>query len=120
MISSVPYVPPDTMKNVAATSGQSVSFAILFFAVEIVRVGMWAGSDNVLNFYPRPPKRSSLSLLLLSEFAFAEYRVRLGMQEKNALPQIIFSPVTPVLSYSLTPPIAFHPGFPGLTSPQPV
>jgi hypothetical protein len=31
----VPYVPPDTMKNVAATSGQSVSFAILFFAGEI-------------------------------------------------------------------------------------
>jgi hypothetical protein len=43
------------MKNVAATNGQSVSFAILFFAVEIACEGIWAGSDNVLNFYSRPP-----------------------------------------------------------------
>jgi hypothetical protein len=44
------------MKKVAATSGQSVSFATLFFAVEITWEGIWAGSDNVLNFYSRPPR----------------------------------------------------------------
>jgi hypothetical protein len=43
------------MKNVAATSGQSVSFAILFFAGEIAWEGICAGSDNVLNFFSRPP-----------------------------------------------------------------
>jgi hypothetical protein len=43
------------MKNVAATSGQSVSFAILFLAGEIAWEGAWAGSDNVLNFYSRSP-----------------------------------------------------------------
>src|SRR5580765_4281475 len=60
-ISSVPYVPPDTMKNVAATSGQSVSFAILFFAVEIAGEEIRAGRDEELNFYSCPPKRFSLS-----------------------------------------------------------
>jgi hypothetical protein len=44
------------MKNVAATSGHSVSFATLFLAFEIAWEGIWAGSDNVLNFYRRPPK----------------------------------------------------------------
>jgi hypothetical protein len=43
------------MKKVAATSGQSVSFATLFFVVEIVLEGIWAGSDIELNFYSRPP-----------------------------------------------------------------
>src|SRR5260370_8223950 len=52
-ICSVPYVPPDTMKNVAATRGQSVSLAILFFAWGIAGEGSWAGSDSVLNFYSR-------------------------------------------------------------------
>ncbi len=61
MISSVPYVPPDTMKNVAATSGQSVSFATLFFALEMVEEGICAGRDKELNFYSRPPKRFSLA-----------------------------------------------------------
>src|SRR6266478_4135586 len=56
MISSVPYVPPDTMKNVAATSGQSVSFAALFLVVGMTREGSWVGSDKELNFYSRPPK----------------------------------------------------------------
>src|SRR5271170_6566152 len=54
--SSVPYVPPETMKNVAATSGHSVILATLVFVLEIVREGSWAGRDNVLNFYRRPPK----------------------------------------------------------------
>jgi hypothetical protein len=39
------------MKKVAATSGQSVSFATLFFAEEIVWEGIRAGSDKVLNFF---------------------------------------------------------------------
>src|SRR5260370_42332553 len=61
MISSVPYVPPDTMKKVAATSGQSVSLAALFLGVGMAREGSWAGSDIELNFYSRPPKGISLS-----------------------------------------------------------
>jgi hypothetical protein len=56
-------VPPDTIKNVAATSGQSVSFAALFFAVGIAREGSWVGTDIELNFYSRLPKRISLSPL---------------------------------------------------------
>jgi hypothetical protein len=63
MISSVPYVPPETMKNVAATSGQSVSLAALFLAVGIAREGSWVGSDIELNFYSCPPKGNSLSPL---------------------------------------------------------
>jgi hypothetical protein len=51
------------MKNVAATSGQSVSFAALFFAVGIAREGGWVGSDKELNFYSRPPERNSLAPL---------------------------------------------------------
>jgi len=43
------------MKNVAATSGQSVSFAVLFFVVENTREEIWAGTDMLLNFYSRPP-----------------------------------------------------------------
>jgi len=39
MISSVPYVPPDTIKKVAATSGHSVSFAMDFLVVGITREG---------------------------------------------------------------------------------
>jgi len=51
------------MKNVAATSGQSVSFATGFFAIENAREGSWAGSDKELNFYYRPPMGNSLSPL---------------------------------------------------------
>jgi hypothetical protein len=43
------------MKNVAATNGQSVSFAVLFFGVENTWEGIWAGTDMLLNFYSRPP-----------------------------------------------------------------
>src|ERR1700683_4027512 len=42
------------MKNVAATSGHSVSLAVRF-AGEIARVGNWAGRDIVLNLLSRPP-----------------------------------------------------------------
>ena len=45
---------PDTMKNVAATSGQRVSFAVRLVG-EIARVGNWAGRDIVLNLLSRPP-----------------------------------------------------------------
>jgi hypothetical protein len=72
------------MKKVAATSGQSVSLAIRFFAVGIALEGYCAGSDKELNFYSRPPKRNSLAPLRLSEFAFAEYKSRLCLQEENA------------------------------------
>src|SRR6266849_5496722 len=105
MISSVPYVPPDTMKNVAATSGQSVSLAILFLAVGIAREGSWAGTDMLLNFYSRPPG-ATLPLDRLapfttcrvaaprfqSEFAFEEYNLHRCTQEKKCIPVKIFSP----------------------------
>jgi len=45
------------MKKVAATSGQSVSFADFFMDVEMVREGKWAGTDMLLNLYRCPPKR---------------------------------------------------------------
>ena len=44
------------MKNVAATNGQSVSFAALVFGLEITWEGIWAGTDMLLNFYDRPPQ----------------------------------------------------------------
>jgi hypothetical protein len=42
------------MKNVAATSGHSVSLAERLVG-EIARVGNWAGRDTVLNLLSRPP-----------------------------------------------------------------
>jgi hypothetical protein len=48
------------MKNVAATNGQSVSFAVLFFGVESTWEGIWAGTDMLLNFYDRPPEAQSV------------------------------------------------------------
>src|ERR1700730_4713967 len=39
------------MKNVAATSGQSVSFATRVFLVETACAGYWVGRDRELNFY---------------------------------------------------------------------
>jgi len=46
------------MKKVAATSGQSVSFADFFLAAEMTREGKLAGTDMLLNLYRRPPKRA--------------------------------------------------------------
>jgi len=43
------------MKNVAATNGQSVSFAALFFGMESTWEGIWAGTDMLLNLYSRSP-----------------------------------------------------------------
>jgi hypothetical protein len=48
-------VPPETIKNVAATSGQRVSFATLFLEMGIADAGYCAGSDKELNLYRRPP-----------------------------------------------------------------
>jgi len=47
------------MKKVAATSGQSVSFAVFFIDVEMEWEGKWAGTDMLLNLYRCPPKRIS-------------------------------------------------------------
>jgi len=49
------------MKNVAAMSGQSVNFAILFFGTGAAGKDAWAGNDAVLNFFSfallkRPPQ----------------------------------------------------------------
>ncbi|HVO58301.1 MAG TPA: hypothetical protein VMT51_11455 [Dongiaceae bacterium] len=83
------------MKNVAATSGHSVSFADFVFVAEMMREGSEAGSDTLLNFYRRPPERSSLSALrglvcwraeIRSELASEEYKVCLRTQQKNAIP----------------------------------
>src|SRR5271156_161865 len=92
MMSSVPYVPPDTIKNVAATSGHSVSFAFLFVEVT-ARAGNWAGRDKVLNFLSRPPS----AILALSQLKmpgaslhYAEYGYSTSMQEKCAKTQRFF------------------------------
>jgi hypothetical protein len=45
------------MKKVAATSGQSVSFAVFFLIVGIAQEGKWAGTDMLLNLYRCPPKQ---------------------------------------------------------------
>src|ERR1041385_7996479 len=97
MISSVPYVPPDTMKKVAATSGQSVNFATLFLVMETAREGNCAGTDIELNFYSRPPKGNSLSSPRKSEFAREEYRSHFCMQEENARERIFFRSATRIL-----------------------
>jgi hypothetical protein len=57
------------MKNVATTSGQSVSFAFLFVEVT-ARAGNWAGRDKVLNFLSRPP---SATLALSRPHAWSEF-----------------------------------------------
>src|ERR1700675_3986873 len=63
------------MKNVAATSGQRVSFAFLFVEVT-ARGGNWAGRDKVLNFLSRPPS-AILALYQLGERSeFAKCRIR--------------------------------------------
>src|SRR5271168_4524083 len=92
MMSSVPYVPPDTIKNVAATSGQSVSFAFLFVKVT-ARAGNWAGRDKVLNFLSRPPSATlalSQQKMPGASLHYAEYGYSTSMQEKCAKNQRFF------------------------------
>ena len=73
------------MKKVAATSGQSVSFATLFFAEEIAWEGICAGSDKVLNFFSRPPSMTlARSRLTGATSSFEEYSLCTRMQEENA------------------------------------
>ena len=87
-MSSVPYVPPDTMKNVAATRGQTVNFATFFFVEEIARERNWAGRVMVLNFLSRPPS-AILALSLPRKVervrltAIEEYGNSRAMQEKT-------------------------------------
>src|SRR5258708_30973661 len=91
MISSVPYVPPDTMKKVAATSGQSVSLAALFFAVGIAREGSWAGSDIELNFYSRPPKGTRPRRCGRASLHSQNTRVAPACKEKMHASEIFFA-----------------------------
>jgi hypothetical protein len=79
------------MKNVAATNGQSVSFAALFFGDESTWEGIWAGTDMLLNFYDRPPQ-APFALVTpravnknRSKLATKEYKVCTRTQQKNAL-----------------------------------
>jgi hypothetical protein len=72
------------MKNVAATSGHSVSFATLFLAFGSAWEGSWTGRDNVLNFYFRPP-RATLALTERGASSLAEYSVHRALQEENTL-----------------------------------
>ena len=111
------------MKNVAATSGHSVSLAILFLAVGIAREGSWAGTDMLLNFYSRPPgaalpldrlaaftTRRVAAPQIQSEFAFEEYNLHRCTQQKNAFQRIFFAalaPFSPPVSPSSLPRIYF-------------
>src|SRR5713101_2931219 len=108
MISSVPYVPPDTIKNVATMSGQSVSFAVLFFARGIAREATCVETGEEFNFYSRPPRAILTLDYQWSELAFAEYKSRTGLQENNAREQKFFAAYlhhrSPRLCY--TPPFA--------------
>src|SRR6266446_3834315 len=108
MISSVPYVPPDTIKNVATMSGQSVSFSAFFFWLGVVREEKCAGTCEEFNFYSRPPRAILTLDCRWSELAFAEYRSHPGLQEKNASKQKFFAAYlhhhSPRLCY--TPPFA--------------
>src|SRR5467141_1594491 len=101
-ICSVPYVPPDTMKNVAATSGQRVNLAILFLVVEIVLAGSWAGRDKELNFCSRPPNDPRSRCHGEASSHSEEYKSRPCMQQENAFRTKIFSlPLTIPLRRSL-------------------
>src|SRR6267142_2511646 len=97
------------MKNVAATSGQSVSLAILFLVVVMGLEGNWAGRDKELNFYSRPPKRSSLSALRQSELASEEYKTRSCMQQQNAFERRFFRRRCPFFCTALRPPRTHRP-----------
>src|SRR5579859_2097157 len=50
-MSSVPYVPPEIMKNVAATSGQNPILAALLLVAGRTFDGTWTGNDSALNSF---------------------------------------------------------------------
>lgn len=87
------------MKNVAATSGQRVSFATVFLVVGNARAGTCAGSDTVLNFFSRPPKANLAGRLPKASSLFEEYSFCAPTQEKNARRRKIFGFEVTVLSY---------------------
>jgi hypothetical protein len=78
------------MKNVAATSGQSVNFAALFFEMGSAWEGIWAGRDKVLNFFSRPPKVTLAFQFLEASSPFEEYNLCPRMQEKNGAQRNFF------------------------------
>src|SRR5260370_28711801 len=78
------------MKNVAATSGQSVNFAALFFEMGSAWEGIWAGRDKVLNFFSRPPKVTLAFQFLEASSPFEEYNLCRRMQEKNGAQRNFF------------------------------
>src|SRR5580704_2874337 len=84
MMSSVPYVPPDTVKKVAATNGQRVSFAVRLVG-EIARVGNWAGRDIVLNLLSRPPYRRPSRSHKKTRHEFAECRIRIFVADARTI-----------------------------------
>src|ERR1700746_889015 len=61
-MSSVPYVPPDTIKNVAATRGHKVSLPnFLFWGTTGSCDDCWVGGLAVANFYGFLLKRLTLT-----------------------------------------------------------
>src|SRR5579859_1671096 len=50
-MSSVPYAPPEIMKNVAATSGQNTILAALLLVAGRTFDGTWTGNDSALNSF---------------------------------------------------------------------
>src|SRR5574341_613464 len=91
-MSSVPYVPPETMKNVAATSGHSVNLSLLFAGEEISSDMRAAGTAESFNFFRFLLGRPSLShFLLWSESAIAEYKVLRAVQDNSAVRARYFS-----------------------------
>jgi hypothetical protein len=75
------------MKKVAATSGQSVSFADLLFVAEIMREGKLAGiAVMLLNLYFRPPKRFVIGVAnIFNELACEGYKVCCCMQQEKCV-----------------------------------
>src|SRR5579859_6393742 len=71
------------MKNVAATKGQSVSFAALFLEMGIAWEGIWAGRIKSSIFFSRPPKVTLALEFLEASSPFEEYSLCSRMQEKN-------------------------------------
>src|SRR5215469_16662931 len=90
------------MKKVAATRGQSVNFAALFFAMEMLWEGIWAGSDTVLNFFSRPPQVTLALNTRGASSPFEEYSLCARMQEKNERARKILSARQPYRSTSRT------------------
>ena len=72
-------------------SGQSVSFAVLFFARGIAREATCVETGEEFNFYSRPPRAILTLDYQWSELAFAEYKSRTGLQENNAREQKFFA-----------------------------